>query len=288
MLFLVFWISSAAWALDCVSLAPGEAARIEGDVGTPIPARYTLWRREDRVLEDEYEVEEGRTVPRGTRVPHYVALVDYDFRNSRGEVDSRLAARYENKTAKCFRKAARKLRGPRGEFLELRLASDVGGDVVKPRRKVVRIDESRSFRSNAAHWEAGPSCAVIVHETLHVLGLVDEYREIYRWAEEGVPKYNCRSLGPRTSIMSSHERAFFAAGLKGLAALFGRDGRSSLIAPAHYHAITAPGCEARNTLYYACASTAYATAAPGAELAACKARVPAECRSEDWVFAYRD
>jgi hypothetical protein len=60
--------------------------------------------------------------------------------------------------------------------------------------------------------------ATTIHETLHLLGLVDEYKEqlegfIVDWdtgkatrVEEGaeVPAYDCRSLGPDDSIMSDN------------------------------------------------------------------------------------
>lgn len=75
---------------------------------------------------------------------------------------------------------------------------------------------------NSHHWSAEMPCSTIVHETLHLLGLPDEYEvhhhgwqeidgeKVYRLKplSERRPDYDCRSPSVRDSVMNNAELAF--------------------------------------------------------------------------------
>jgi hypothetical protein len=114
-----------------------------------------------------------------------------------------------------------------------------------------------------------------------VLGLCDEYREtalgklidpvtgqtrhsddvrpLQRQKAQVQTDYNCRVSGPEDSVMS-HQDAAFAK-------------HHNLLRPAHFRAITAPGCLAKNQNYYRCGQTAYET-----DYKTGCAKQPPECR----------
>jgi hypothetical protein len=185
-------------------------------------------------------------------------------------------------TSSCLNSYAPRLTGPNAERLSIRLVTDPGSPAIPANPIEVLPPGSRSHSSA---WKEDIDCATILHEMLHVLGLIDEYEE--RWmgyhseggqlkstglenfGEVPIRSYNCRSHGPESSVMYYQTYAVAAAG--------------SLLSPAHFRAITQPGCAAANRLYYACTRDAYVTSS--ASLGeGCSRNTPPECRNaSEWL-----
>jgi hypothetical protein len=112
------------------------------------------------------------------------------------------------------------LKGPNGESLKIRFpqAGDPG-----PAAPEVEVFEAVG-REVAYAWDAAMPCGALLHETFHLLGLKDEYKELglgYDTAPDGslllsgggmtglltkdiaLPQFDCRALGPRTSVMNN-------------------------------------------------------------------------------------
>ena len=234
----------------------------------------------------------------------------------------------------CLKKAGPNFLGPNGETLEIDLTSDplVPISTIKVKRDAIR--------ENSHTYAAHTNCQTVVHEILHLHGLVDEYREettgvdvdpktgqvVYRNDGGGAAlAFNCRALGPPDSIMRNQWAAFealkdceireFNSQTNPTRTCFPKDpaspsgptrggnekseprdlidgildgawkkvgekkGRRSLLSPAHFNAITQPGCKDVNGLYYKCALNAYASSIdPRKDGTACWA-VPPECQS---------
>lgn len=159
-----------------------------------------------------------------------------------------------------------------GQTLELRLTQD------QEVPKVHIAIGPASARSNSHKYESDADCSVFVHEMFHLLGLPDEYDEpgevkqaeietIYQNTATGEivkklitfkAELDCRSISDDRSIMKStfiqEIRVHGAKGQQGQA--------SSVLFPAHFRAITEPGCDDVNRLYYRCASNAYRFSKP--------------------------
>lgn len=174
----------------------------------------------------------------------------------------------------------------------------------------------RGNRPNAGAYPVGLECSGILHETMHLLGLVDEYHDTPNLHD---PLMDCRPAAPRDSIMSNDREAEAATKtqtawavemckcpVKGSACwklaeknngkkcpegttsflqnfdpriktslnalnsdeAFVLDerrqpngvappGRDSVLYPAHFRAITEPGCADVNSTYYSCVANAY-------------------------------
>ncbi len=136
-------------------------------------------------------------------------------------------ARLRSEANRCFDRASRWLRGPGGEHVRLRLAEETA--TAEFRTVTVAREGEPESRGNAYYWMAGWECSTWVHETLHLLGLADEYEEDwmgYLLDDAGnvvkevddrpkqlppgvkyVPKYSCRAIGPSGSVMKDHYSA---------------------------------------------------------------------------------
>lgn len=224
-------------------------------VGTPISQPgYHLWRAADEALSEDFERDDGTTVKAGTKVPVYHATVKYGFfpeglalKQDGSNFDYELQKKYLERAQSCLNAEPikSKLRGPNGERLELKV---VGYDPKEkptnespPLRRVDIPAAGKEIRSNSRLWDprlgdpekkdTASRCATILHETLHVLGLVDEYEEtssgclvtpageidceqdLQRVSSAKGSKFahfDCRVIGPFNSIMASETMAFFS------------------------------------------------------------------------------
>ncbi len=169
-------------ALSCVQLDPGQSKVITGKTGTPIAGNYTLTRLSGSA---------------------YRATVNPQFADAGGGQSADLQASYRARLAACFARVSPYLKNSDGSTLELRLAEE-GSDVPQPSQIPVRADAKSQARGHALFWSSGVNdCPTMLHETLHWLGLPDEYEET-QWANE------CRALGPENSIMRSPVAAYRA------------------------------------------------------------------------------
>jgi hypothetical protein len=189
-----------------------------------------------------------------------------------------------SRTKKCFKKLDKQLVGPFQERIQLALSSDRSA----PQVDINIIDGE--FRSNSANWKRTASCATIIHETLHLLGLVDEYSEknighslnmktkVVRKVnnlsevlsgETFISQYDCRVSGPTGSIMNNSHSALKS--------------KDNFLLSAHFKAITQPGCFENNKIYYQCAPYAYKTSKEHYGNG-CGYRKPDVCDDQgDWV-----
>jgi hypothetical protein len=166
---------------------------------------------------------------------------------------------------------------------------NLANEVPTPAERVIRIKKEWGYRANSANWKSHSACSLMMHESMHLLSLVDEYIETARTKPVVVNgkkvnrlEYNCRAAGPDDSLMSDQTSATWHSGLDWFSRLFNRDGRPSLLAPTQFRAITEPGCVDRNPIYYGCGINAYLTSASHGGTG-CVKDVPKECKSTDWI-----
>ncbi|MGH1468468.1 MAG: hypothetical protein ACRBBP_06275 [Bdellovibrionales bacterium] len=93
------------------------------------------------------------------------------------------------KTNRCFRESDGLLKSSDGTELRLFL------DASAPSNRVRAVNYE--VRHNSEQWGADIDCPTLIHEAMHLLGLVDGYKEQVR---EGL---ECRHIEPMTSVMSS-------------------------------------------------------------------------------------
>jgi hypothetical protein len=253
--FIGYLERAAQAAGSCVRLKPGETAAYQTQ-DSP-----TSWEPDKTAYQLALNPD-GRT---------YDARLNLKFKGPVG-----VGALLRRKAEACYAEAERRgmLRGPDGQSLRISLLPP--GTTEPGPAEITR--RGNRYRSDSANWAAGISCATILHETLHLLGLVDEYPEQaigYRYdprtgliqsvedrAEQAAS--DCRAVGPADSIMNDEEAAWKA---------------SRPLYPAHFRAITQPGCAAVNGLYYQCAASAYLNSRRSYGSFQCPAR-PRACRAE--------
>lgn len=134
--------------------------------------------------------------------------------------DDRTDKVYREKVQKCFDQANPYLKGPDGEDLSLRLWRKNPSDRTRsePPEVKISIHSGNHFRSNATQYAADIDCPTMIHETMHLLGLADEYDDETRGhvvdpatgETRTIKGYDCRALAPRDSIMYSAYDAFSA------------------------------------------------------------------------------
>ncbi|MEW6055389.1 MAG: hypothetical protein AB1540_02145 [Bdellovibrionota bacterium] len=331
---------------SCTKLDVGKSTLVDRtDVGSGLDARYRL-----------------------TRISEHHHLAELNIRLSGLETEVETV---KKEVIKCLNRVNPVYKGQDDQTLELRalFESNKFPAVEIAIRKDVKRDDSRN-------WSPDIQCSVIVHEMLHNLGLVDEYQEAgegylldastgrLNWVELGdttgrnrfFPINDCRSLGPRNSIMSSNVAALMSVNLhyerlkcdcaklpaekcrelsealskkpvreiqecpggmvfiqdavlasealsapvpyqdyfyfdapekKGIVLMkLKHPTRASLLFPAHFRAITMPGCLDQNRIYYSCARfnrnteqlTSRKNLGPG-----CPNGVSAECSTFEWL-----
>ncbi len=134
---------------------------------------------------------------------------------------------FRERTNRCFDIASRWLRGPNGEHARLRLAPETSSSEY---RNVELGRVANQFgRGDAYHWNPNWECSTLVHESLHLLGLADEYQEVSIGVildERGKilqevqqkpaslppglsfsPRWDCRPEGSKGSVMRDHDEA---------------------------------------------------------------------------------
>ncbi len=119
----------------------------------------------------------------------YEAALSIRFVADDANVTPAMLAEVESRTAGCFEAAKPYLGGPGGERLIFKLAPPTEGSVE------VRIS-SHEVRGHWRLWRSTWACPQLMHEVLHLYGLVDEYEE----PELG--QFDCRAVGPTSSMMS--------------------------------------------------------------------------------------
>lgn len=125
----------------------------------------------------------------------------------RARENTDLTKKMRSKIEKCLEWINPHLLGPDNKKLEIELIDNSSESSAKKYREIenwVSVSEEKISRHNSGFYSLQTSCPVIAHELLHLLGLVDEYREPIKmsWYEQ-----ECRSFGPPDSIMANHNEA---------------------------------------------------------------------------------
>jgi hypothetical protein len=121
-----------------------------------------------------------------------------------------LFAKYVFKANSCFEKYNDRLLDPDGNSFHLRFVPPV-------KSFPDRIEIKKSDRSDSAHWDTDIDCETIVHETLHLTGLVDHYVEPELinvqagWGPKRTTKkvlqFNCRPFTEGENVMKDQYEA---------------------------------------------------------------------------------
>ena len=120
---------------------------------------------------------------------------------------------WRNLANDCLAKLGNSLKGPNGESLRMEIENPEVKNSV-PKTEVGLVDEGRA---NSHAWEKKMDCATVLHELLHLTGLVDEYKETesgyshdpisgqFKWKKNNAEllAYDCRKLAKEDSIMST-------------------------------------------------------------------------------------
>jgi hypothetical protein len=184
--------------VSCVPLRPGESRSIN--------------------VSDENSGSGVKQAFRVTRTPKGFNL-DFKLNFANKANDDSLNAEIAQRTKECYANMSKYLKGPKGEELNLNLipAEDYSSNVPGVYIKIMGADH----RSNSSEWNKYIDCPTIIHETLHLVGLCDEYKErssgyvfdevdkVRRKVESGAlfPQYDCRAIGPEDSVMRDQNEA---------------------------------------------------------------------------------
>jgi hypothetical protein len=131
-------------------------------------------------------------------VDQYEIVLNYQFTPANPAVNAFVTS--------CFQKMSQYLQGPNGEQITLRLPKD--SDPQYPQIHAVEVAEACGYRGEALCWRPEYTCPTILHETMHHLGLVDEYADA---GGAGGSGGTCRSIGPADSLMTNFYTPFVGA-----------------------------------------------------------------------------
>jgi hypothetical protein len=93
-----------------------------------------------------------------------------------------------------------------GESLKIRMA--LPGEAAPAR--AINLTGVKLPREDMVNWSTQSNCRTLVHETLHLLGLVDLYHEPEMKTATGSLMYDCRKTGPVDSVMDDLGKAHFS------------------------------------------------------------------------------
>ena len=181
-------VSDLKIAIDCIPLREGEQHFVEGDQGSNTDGLYTLTR-----------------LPNGPDgKANYEIELPINF-----SADHGLGEYYREEASHCLQRNQKFFKGPNGENLNIKLTT------APPHWPTNQVSiSSELIRSNSGQWSYSIECPTMIHEMFHLLGLADEYPEWstgvtisqdgeieYTDRNAEYPMYDCRSIGPRDSIM---------------------------------------------------------------------------------------
>lgn len=281
----------------CIRLAVGQSAVIDyadSDSPTGVPASYGLSRPKD----DSFLVELNLQFARGDGFNDDLA-------------PSALDNRYKDRVSACLKEYEGMLKNERsGRSLTLRVVANAA----IPVQSISVVAKGK--RASAFAYPSDVGCPTILHELMHLLGLVDEYYDTPGLHE---PMSDCRPNGPADSLMSREDSAVqstlpstaysvemcqcdvkgdacwalaeknrgdkcpagttsflkdippdvktslnvfntseaFALNDKRIPNGVAKAAHTSMLYPAHFRAITEPGCRDVNENYYGCVINAY-------------------------------
>jgi hypothetical protein len=178
--------SAAMVPEGCTRLKTGQSIVVNfSDEQSPtgVAAHYGLSRPKD----DVYIVEIN---------PHYSVGAGYDGGVPANDVN----VNFHNRVSKCLKEFENTLKDPRaGKAFVIRLSDNAS----LPPLPISIVASGK--RANSANYPSDIGCPVILHETLHLLGLPDEYPDSHPAMGESAS--DCRITAPDDSIMSNAREA---------------------------------------------------------------------------------
>lgn len=160
----------------------------------------------------------------------YEAKVNLQFSSS-GAADTIAPDEMQRLAKSCLKDFSPYMKGPNGESLTITLYDEITDKAQLP---VSGIAIQRAgIRATSHRWKSDIDCPTLIHEVMHILGLVDHYHEKIRGVvidSNGSSRYydgtaiedkkiklddgrivpvafDCRSLGPENSMMSNQYQA---------------------------------------------------------------------------------
>ena len=214
----------------------------------------------------------------------FSAYLNFDFK-LKGSLKNHpeFTEAFKQKVEGCFRKKEHKLVDEMGRKIKLHVFDpSLHQDIPAPKAVSINLQNTEP-RSDSRNYFHTASCETIVHEALHLMGLMDEYEEkwlgknthpitsIFKPWSNNTDKgtaFDCRAIGPDTSIMhNNHHMDYF----------------KQVFFSGHADAIIYPNCERRNDDYYACAKLAYKTNKKNTPNGCGEVRDI--CKTQQWVYS---
>ncbi len=128
----------------------------------------------------------------------YQVILNTNY-TDRGDPSSPMALEMRKRVVRCFQDANTKMMTSAGDVIEFKIVSpDKVSSLPKLERPLeveIKIDDNLGHDSQ--HYSLKLGCSSIVHETLHLTGLVDEYQE----TRAGFTNYGCRVVPKQKTIM---------------------------------------------------------------------------------------
>ena len=185
---LDIWLDQFSETLTCrdsKSLKPGQTLVVDSSVSydfpTGIPANYALRKEADN----------------STSV---IVNIDFKIKDAGASKED-----FITKAKACYQEYSPYMRGPDQQKLNFVLMTpeEVQSLPVDDRMPAIEVNVSQDQdRDNASNYNSKIDCSTIVHEGLHLLGLVDEYEE-----RDPALGFSCRAH-PKTNTIMAKNREY--------------------------------------------------------------------------------
>lgn len=190
-------------AMDfCKPMKVGQKINFDVDsIDSPTTVAHTY--QLERISDKEYKIRFN------------INFVDGDNQRSNSTRSKAYTYVWRKLANECLAKVHNKIKGPNGENLVLELEEN------NPKSKIpkIKVKLKEEGRANSREWIKKMPCSTILHELLHVTGLVDEYHEQQvgividpatgknKRVKTGAEKlaYDCRKIGDKHSIMHTQD-----------------------------------------------------------------------------------
>lgn len=207
---VIFLLSSPTWADQTASSISKnvKSSLGEDDCSALQPGQRRVVNEDDDV--SPTGVERHYVIQRDEKDPHrYNVQFNAQFlfaseamrgygKSTREELNQMMV----KKVNQCFQKNEKRLSDKNGDFLHVTFLSDPNDRSVPYRPIIVG---AAGGRSDDEVWSADAECPTLIHETMHLTGLVDEYRETGLRSRNGGGMYDCRHVPKTNTIMKSHQ-----------------------------------------------------------------------------------
>ena len=119
--------------------------------------------------------------------------------------DDQISQTFAKKANDCFQNYKSKLQDRDGMSVNVNVISDQSNHDVPI--NAVTVESNSLSRANSENWTSASTCATIIHESFHLMGLVDGYSEKSFKNARGETRFDCRKPERQNTIMSDPELA---------------------------------------------------------------------------------